>query len=765
MNKKLSRIIAGTLSMMFVGQVMIYGDGNSQGIAHAETISDIKESLQLSKNADKLQKEFENAVDGLGEIDYFASPESGIMMMNKVAESRAAKASGLTISGKVEKGGQKTANDTPIFVRIFNGDWAEIASQEISDGGSFSVSASGSDVYHVKFECDGYLPFYLKDFGTGSYQVGSGDSWDTITLVPGDTTWNEENGSQWSDDVLNVADSAYVSSCLGATRGDSDFNPSMDADGDNVISQADLDKFCEFYNSLGDDEYYELSQYVQDLDINKDGVINDTDYKILEESGASESELANFKSELDSARTVNSEVYVYNHEMTGDVIVDKEDFEKGLDKINRDAQKRGRSENYFEYMDKDDNGTIEDDDVSWFTEAYKAYGDLDWDHAFKRNMKVLSSGEFPYSFNLHDTNLDLNGQTISVADCMSFTTDMPQFWKNSDSEVENIKGAVLDIHGGMLLIQNNLVFRTASPDGWDGNTGQLMKLNGGEVYIGNCFDFGQANCYDTILMTNAADRLYVGGNWTYITNQDMEGKWTNGIIRFAGPTWEVNEKSGPKSIYSSGTQSIIFGYEDGKQTILWDNPETYIDNEDGSFNTERRLNFDYEYGILVTKEFTADNFWFRPWWRPYDEPDYTLYRKGWEIGDGVHIATGNYSKSFTDLSIASPGVKSDFVRTYNSMSNEEGSFGIGWDFNIDVSKIVIPAPGYYQVVLPDGSNTTFKDDGNGGFECLNAHSTMTKSGDEYTITNAAQSKYHFNADGELDWVKDANGNTLTISAK
>ena len=443
--------------------------------------------------------------------------------------------------------------------------------------------------------------------------------------------------------------------------------------------------------------------------------------------------------------------------MTGDVIVNKEDYEQGLAKINAYAQKRGRSENYFEYMDKNDSGTIENSDVSWFVGAYKTYGDLDWDHAFKRNLKVLAGGVFPYSFNLHDTNLDLNGQTISVADCMSFTTDMPQFWSGN--------GATLDINGGKLLIQNNLVFRTASPDGWGGNTGQLMNLNGGEVYIGNCFDFGQANCYDTILMTNDADRLYVGGNWTYITLQDMEGKWTAGQIRFAGPTWEVNEHSGEKAIYSSGTQSIIFGYDGGKQTILWDNPETYIDNEDGSYNTDRRLNFDYEYGILVTKEFTKENFWFRPWWRPYDEPDYTLYRKGWEIGDGVHIATGNYSKSFTDLSIASPGVKSDFVRTYNSMSNEEGSFGIGWDFNIDVSKIVIPAQGYYQVVLPDGSNTTFKDNGNGGFECLNAHSEMTKSGNTYTITNAAQSQYHFNSDGELDWVKDANGNKLTISSK
>lgn len=42
---------------------------------------------------------------------------------------------------------------------------------------------------------------------------------------------------------------------------------------------------------------------------------------------------------------------------------------------------------------------------------------------------------------------------------------------------------------------------------------------------------------------------------------------------------------------------------------------------------------------------------------------------------------------------------------------------------------------------------------------------MTKSGNEYTITNAAQSRYYINADGELDLVKDANGNKLTISPK
>lgn len=63
------------------------------------------------------------------------------------------------------------------------------------------------------------------------------------------------------------------------------------------------------------------------------------------------------------------------------------------------------------------------------------------------------------------------------------------------------------------------------------------------------------------------------------------------------------------------------------------------------------------------------------------------------------------------------------------MSDEEGSFGIGWDFNIDVSKIEIPATGYYKLVLPDGSNTTFKDYENDGFKCLNARNTKNLNTD------------------------------------
>ena len=786
MNKKLTRILAGVLSLMFMGQVMVFGDGSAQGLLHADTIASAAEAIEGAKNKDQLAKEFEEATKDLGKVDFFDVPEAvnqNVMAYNSTeVQTEAASdftwdgtaksyiqylkelsgsqdAATLTVTGKVQKGtvdGYATSDNTPIYVRIFNGNWEEIAYQEISDGGEYTVTAGGSDAYHVKFECDGYLPFYLKDFGTGAYQIGSGKSWDTVTLVPGDTTWNEENDNQWSDDVLNSSDASYVESCRNAYRGDPGFNPSMDHDEDGMVSDADWDYFYRLYEELGEDEFYDMNQldmYQYDLDNN--GVINYYDLQLKQkDTGATEAELADFASVVKSARDYESPAFVYNHYYTNDGKVDAEDYNEGIDKINKQIKLRDRSSNYYEYMDKDNSGIIDDFDINWFSDAQPETGSLDWDHAFKRNLKMLSGGMFPYSFNLHDTNFDLNGCILYIADCMSFTTDMPQFWSGN--------GATLNINSGVLLIENNLVFRTASPDEWSGKAGQLMNLNGGAVLIGNCFDFGQANCYDTIEMTNNDDILMVGGNWTYNTLTNMEGKWTAGNIWVLGPTWEVNEKSGAKAVYSSGTQVIHFGYAGGKQTVLWDNCETYINNEDGSLNTERTFNFDG--GIDFIYDFTAENYWFRPWWRTYDEPDYTLYRKGWEIGDGVHIATGNYTKSFTDLSVTSPGVTSDFVRTYNSTSDEEGSFGIGWDFNIDVSKIVKPATGYYQVVLPDGSNTTFKDNGKGGFECLNAHSTMTKSGDEYTITNAAQSQYHFNADGELDWVKDTEGNILTISS-
>lgn len=76
MSKKLSRILAGTLSAVFVGQVLVYGDGTSQGLLHAETIASAIDAREAAKNEKQLAKEFEEAAKDLGKVDYFELPEA-----------------------------------------------------------------------------------------------------------------------------------------------------------------------------------------------------------------------------------------------------------------------------------------------------------------------------------------------------------------------------------------------------------------------------------------------------------------------------------------------------------------------------------------------------------------------------------------------------------------------------------------------------------------------------------------------------------------
>ena len=646
---------------MFVGQIMIYGDGSSQGIAHAETINQIKKDIQLSKNADELSQEFDSAIEGLGEVDYFSVNENKSKAVKK-AQSKAA--SGLNITGYVGQYG--TNSDlSKVKILIFN-DWDLAAEAYANADGSFSVSAGGLGAStNVKIECDGYLPRFYKNMGHGSYQFGTADN--PEMLYPGDSTYNENDNDQWSDEVINANDASYVRGFIGLRKATGDYVADYDFNDDKSIDNKDLEliekHFCDSEND---------PKYLEEMDFNDDKKIDEDDYNFL---------------------ILNEYIGAY----------------KGDD-------------DFKEYMDKDKDGVITEADYNWFAGYASLFDGYTPGANYIYNIKLTGDCYNETGMWLYNTNLDLNGHE--------------------------------------LVIVGNMAFMTSNLDLLDGVT---LNLNGGQLGIIGEFNFGQAQSYDKLIMTNSADVLMVTENWYYTTLADCEGLWTDGLILFYGQHWNVNEAAGEKAIYSSGNHSIVFYYPYGKQTILWDNPETYINNEDGSLNTQRRFNFDNPNGLIFPYGYSSDRYWFRPWFRPYDEPDYTLYRKGMEIGDGVHIATGNYTKSFTDLSIASPGVKSDFVRTYNSMNEEEGSFGIGWDFNIDVSKIVMPAEGYYQVVLPDGSNTTFKSSGN-GFECLNAHSKMEKDGDGYIITNAAQSKYHFTAKGELDWVKDAEGNILTISA-
>ena len=53
MNKKLTRTIAGVMS---VGQIMVFGDGASQGILHADTIASAAEAIRAQRIKTNLPK-------------------------------------------------------------------------------------------------------------------------------------------------------------------------------------------------------------------------------------------------------------------------------------------------------------------------------------------------------------------------------------------------------------------------------------------------------------------------------------------------------------------------------------------------------------------------------------------------------------------------------------------------------------------------------------------------------------------------------------
>lgn len=142
---------------------------------------------------------------------------------------------------------------------------------------------------------------------------------------------------------------------------------------------------------------------------------------------------------------------------------------------------------------------------------------------------------------------------------------------------------------------------------------------------------------------------------------------------------------------------------------------------------------------------------------------------------GVNVATGNYSKTDTDMSVVSPGFTVNMSRTYNSKDERTTStMGRGWTFgfegslkrdtNYSTNSMVI-------VKLPNGSSQVFIDTNRNGssYTANDSRSTLVKNADgTHTLTTKDQYKYTFNTtatstSGYLTQMQDRNQNSIKIS--
>jgi len=132
------------------------------------------------------------------------------------------------------------------------------------------------------------------------------------------------------------------------------------------------------------------------------------------------------------------------------------------------------------------------------------------------------------------------------------------------------------------------------------------------------------------------------------------------------------------------------------------------------------------------------------------------------LGSDVVNLTGNFSRTYTDLGYAAQGFNIEFTRTYNSSDARASLISPGWTFGFQGK---VDSSGNDTIVrLPNGSGLAFKSNPNGTFTALNSRSELARNpNNTYTLTTKDQYSYGFDANGYMCWMKDRNGNTITMT--
>lgn len=131
---------------------------------------------------------------------------------------------------------------------------------------------------------------------------------------------------------------------------------------------------------------------------------------------------------------------------------------------------------------------------------------------------------------------------------------------------------------------------------------------------------------------------------------------------------------------------------------------------------------------------------------------------------GTNVLFGNYALQSLDLVVAGRGPAFAFLRTYNSAMLETGPLGIGWTHSYNLS--IVPETTETVIVRnADGRLDRFTRLPDGSFmPPPGVFSILTKAADgSYTLVLKEQTRYLFQASGQLASIVDKNANILTLA--
>jgi RHS repeat-associated protein len=129
--------------------------------------------------------------------------------------------------------------------------------------------------------------------------------------------------------------------------------------------------------------------------------------------------------------------------------------------------------------------------------------------------------------------------------------------------------------------------------------------------------------------------------------------------------------------------------------------------------------------------------------------------------DPVNSLTGALAAVETDASVTALGVPLSVTRTYNSNDESTGPLGVGWRSSYSDRLALSPTGARY--LASDGREIGFTRTGTGfAVEPGTARFTLTRSGSTYVLTSFDQVRMQFSAAGELQSIRDRNGQGVTI---
>lgn len=129
--------------------------------------------------------------------------------------------------------------------------------------------------------------------------------------------------------------------------------------------------------------------------------------------------------------------------------------------------------------------------------------------------------------------------------------------------------------------------------------------------------------------------------------------------------------------------------------------------------------------------------------------------------DPVNSLTGALAAVETDASMTALGVPLAVTRTYNSNDGSTGSLGAGWRASYSDRLELSPTGARY--LASDGREVGFTRKGTGfAVEQGVARFTLARSGTTYLLTSFDQERMQFSPAGELQSIRDRNGQRVTI---